>query len=252
MLPWPIARSWQDIRSEKIAGQIKESSFDVILLQEAFIGKFRKAVLEKTKEIYPHQFYLDKNSFLFPFVGSGLFVLSRHPFKVLENVYFDECNRADCLASKGVSLIEMTYPSGKVIQFAHTHLQAGERFGSTRMKQLEQISGLLKKHKKNGVPQILTGDLNIDLYQSEFKGGLDLTRMRFLTLTGDITYTNRLKNKCYRTPGNGMDHGWIDHIWVNDINPLPVMQVKVMTFVSDEGMTCALSDHHALQAHITF
>lgn len=251
MLPKPIKYSWQKYRTNLIQEELKKVDHEVLFFQEAFTGGFHKALRKSLGDTFPHSYYLKKRSFYYP-MGSGVLVMSKYPFKVVDKIYYkrSSCSGADCFASKGVVLVEINLPSGKVVQFANTHLQSGESDGHKRMIQVEQIRAMLKKHERAGVPQFLVGDLNIDSVEPEFHQALDVLQMDYAELQGPILYTNHLKNDCYKTAGDGIHHEWIDHIWSSGANAKKAqMQVKVMDF-DYHGVKCPLSDHHAVEATI--
>ncbi len=248
MLPKPIKYSNQKIRTGVIANAVKGEDYDFVFMQEAFTKSFRSHVGKALKAEYPHQYYLARK-FALKVFGSGVFVLSKNPFKVLDKVYYKECGSADCFARKGSVLIESTLSSGKVVQFAITHLQAIEKLGHVRLSQLNQINGMLAKHKKEGVPQLLIGDLNIDVSEPEFDKGKDLMGMEHTELTGPINHTNVID--CYKK--ETAQEEWIDHMWVSNDAGLKdsAMQVREVTY-EYKGKTCMASDHHALEGVFTF
>lgn len=249
MLPKPIKNSNQQIRTGVIAESLKDQGYDFIFMQEAFMGSFRSHVGKVLKKEYPHQYYLKNNRFLYPFFGSGVFVLGRHPFKVVDKVYYKKCGSADCFAAKGSVLIETTLPSGRVVQLSSTHLQAKESLGSVRISQLNQVKGMLAKNKKRGVPQLLIGDLNIDAKEQEFEDGLKLMGMSATQLTGPVEHTNVID--CYKKPDH--DKEWIDHMWVNNETQMKDSTIRVREIqYTHKGKTCMASDHHAVEGHFTF
>ncbi len=252
MLPRPIKFSLQAERTPLIISEMLKSNADIIFLQEAFQNKFQKEVLKKTKQQYPHQFYLGRESGSFTVYGSGVYLLSRYPFKILNKVYFDDCTGADCFASKGTFLAEFTIPDGPKIQFAPTHMQAGGKNSAIRLKQLSDINSILSINAQNGVPQILIGDLNIDALEGdEFKTALDFMHMNSTPLEGEPGYTNGFPTICYTKPGD--DHKeLIDHIWLKPlISTAKVYHQKVRPFSGKlDGKECPLSDHYAVEAII--
>lgn len=249
MLPKPIKMSNQEIRTKVIAEALKGENYDFIFMQEAFMGSFRKYVGKALKSEYPHQYYLDNNKFIYPFFGSGVFVLGKHPFKVVDRVYYKKCGAADCWASKGAVLVESKLPSGKLIQFAVTHLQAKEKLGSVRLVQLNQAKAMLDKNKRPGIPQFLVGDLNIDTKEQEFEQGQNLMGMNATQLSGPIDHTNVIE--CYKKPDAEKEQ--IDHIWVSRETDL-----KDSTLVARDisyeykGKTCQAADHYAVEGLFTF
>lgn len=253
MLPKPIKSSLQKIRTAVIAEQLSDSSYDLMFFQEAFTEHFRDELVKALGGSYPHQYYLKRGNPIFPVFGSGVFVMSRRPFKVLDKVYYKKCAEADCFASKGAVLIETTLASGKTVQFAPTHLQAGEGedTGAIRLQQLTQLKRMLLKHVKPGVPQIIMGDLNIDVVEPEFQSGLKIMDMAHTNLVGPVRHTNGLQNECYKNPGKHKE--WVDHFWISRQSEVAesAMQVRVFEF-EHKGKTCPSSDHHAIEAHYSF
>ena len=247
MLPWLVKPSMQERRTDAILEQLKNTNYDLIFFQEAFTNQFRDTLTKNLNQTYPHSFYLDKDNKFFSFLGSGLFVLSRHPFKVLDQVYFKDCASFDCFSSKGSLLIEVSYPGNKVYQFAVTHLQAGQQKSAIRMTQLAQIKESLTRHKGHSLAQFLVGDLNIDAASEDFLNALVLLNMKNANLVGAVKTTNARINDCYSTGEKKM---WIDHILINNsaIVQNPEMQVVDFSF-KDNEKTCPSSDHHALEAN---
>jgi endonuclease/exonuclease/phosphatase family metal-dependent hydrolase len=250
MLPSPIKESLQKKRISLIPGKLKETRFDLLFMQEAFMKSFRTSVGKALKKTHPHTYYLKSPSFPFPVFGSGLYVVSKYPVKLLDRVYFKSCTDADCFAAKGAALIEITLPNGDKIQVSNTHLQATENAGAIRMKQLGQIHRMLLRHRDPDIPQFLIGDLNIDTNEPEFMLGLSLLGMDYTHLTGPILWTSGRKNSCYKT---GSRHEWVDHMWFNNYPLLTNtnMRVRNFSFVQD-GAVCPLSDHHAIEASFRF
>jgi endonuclease/exonuclease/phosphatase family metal-dependent hydrolase len=248
MLPAPIKFSHQKVRKEVIAQALKGEGYDFIFMEEAFTKTFRSYVGKALKAEYPHQYYLARK-FALKIFGSGVYILGRHPFKVLDKVYYKECGSADCFARKGSVLIESTLPSGKVVQFAVTHLQAIEKLGDVRMSQLKQVKGMLDKNKKDGVPQFLIGDLNIDRKEPEFDKGLALMDMKHTELTGPIDHTNVIE--CYKNDEH--EEEWIDHMWVNNDVDLKESSITSLELPYEyKGKKCNASDHLAIEGLFTF
>ncbi len=250
MLPKPIKFSLQAERTPLIIDELLKSQADVIFLQEAFQLEFRDELLKKLKKIYTHQYYLDRQPGTLTVYGSGVYLLSRYPFKILHKVYFDDCAKADCFASKGTFLAEMTTPSGQKVQFAPTHLQSNDAQSAIRLKQLADINAVFTINAQNGVPQFLIGDLNIDaLDGTEYKTALDYLHMSSTPLEGEPGYTNGFPTICYNKPGDDKKE-WIDHIWLKPIiSNARVSNKKVRPFSGIlEGKNCPLSDHYAVEA----
>jgi endonuclease/exonuclease/phosphatase family metal-dependent hydrolase len=254
MIPKPINFSLQGQRAPLMAKALKSSSYDIILLQEGFRKRTRGLLNRELRKNFPFQEYLQRSVRPNHFLNSGLLIYSRLPFKVLDHWYFTRCAHADCLSSKGALLIELTLPQGKRIQIVNTHLQAwdNQRAVGVRRQQFLEIKALLKKHAKNGVPQILAGDLNIDgNAQHEYPGILELMEMNSTRLESEIHYTSGLEDSCYKIPG-GTPRQWLDHMWLNEQGAAAqIINKKVRPFFDIlRGEECSLSDHYALEATV--
>lgn len=249
MLPSPFKKSLQSLRAKVIADQLANSETDVMFFQEAFFGISRKAIISELGSRYPYNFYLGADGKLTHIFGSGVFIMSRYPFQVLDKTYFKKCGGFDCFAAKGSVLIETTLPNGRKFQFASTHLQSGDKRGNVRMLQLAQIRAMMDRHKTAGVPQMLIGDLNIIPTEPEFKNGLAAMRMRAAPLTGPIQYTSGRHNDCYKVPGHTTD--WIDHAWMNLDAGVKTAAMRARDFgFSYKNKRCPSSDHYAVETRL--
>ncbi len=250
MLPSPIKKSLQKTRIATIPQKLKETDFDLLFMQEAFIKSFRTNVRKALKATHSHTYYLRSPTFPLPIFGSGLLVISKYPVKILDHVYFKTCTSADCFAAKGAALIEITLPTGDKIQVSNTHMQATQGAGNIRMKQLGQIHRMLLRHRQPDVPQFLIGDLNIDPAEPEFMMGLELLGMDYTRLTGPILWTSGRQNPCYKV---GPRHEWVDHMWFNNYPLITSTEMRVKDFsFQRNGNACPLSDHHAVEASFRF
>lgn len=252
MLPKPIKFTYQSERAEFIINELKNSNYDVVLLQEAFSEDFRKQLKTKLFSKYPHQSYLGRKRGSFTIYGSGAYLLSRLPISILENVHYADCAKTDCFASKGLSLAKIKLSPTQEIQIANTHLQSGKEKGEIRFKQLEQIKRVLDFHRKASVPQVLVGDLNIDAIEGDdFLKALSFLKMKNHPLEGDIQFTNGYPIDCYNKPGDDKKE-WIDHIFLNQDFHGSVKNKKVKVFKAFlGGKECPLSDHYAVEATLS-
>lgn len=253
MLPKPIKFSLQVTRTHKIIEKLKSLPHEVIVLQEAFDRHFRGHIKRDLKKEYPYMYYLGKENLVYPFISSGVFVLSKLPFKTLNYVFFDWCGTADCYASKGAVGLEFgSREDGNQFQLFATHLQSEERFSLSRFHQTNQIADLMEDHEENGVPQLLVGDLNIDGKSSEFDETLHRMEMNHLPLLGEIQNTFGQKNECYKTDGNKLE--WLDHVLFKDSQSnISLSELEPLNFTFErKGKTCPLSDHLPVETNVSF
>ncbi len=185
MLPKPIKSSHQKQRTHAIADLFQTADYDVIFLQEAFSPYFRRHLKAKLKQKYPYYKRLKKKFGIYPIMGPGLVAFSKYPMEQIDHVYYNKCSKADCHASKGVQLVEITLPSGKKIQVANTHMQSGsdQKEAGIRSHQLAQVRKLLKENDDPSIPQLLVGDLNINSFKgTEFENTLVMLQMNQISM----------------------------------------------------------------------
>lgn len=247
MLPKPIKFSLQVTRAHRIVETLNSLPHEVVVLQEAFDRHFRSHIKKDLKDRYPYMYYLGKENLVYPFMSSGVFVLSKIPFKALDYVFFDWCGTADCYASKGVVGLQF-----KKFQLFATHLQSLERFSLSRFHQTNQIIDLMQKHESNGMPQLLVGDLNIDGRSSEFEETIHRMDLTPLQLSGEVQNTFGHKNECYKTDGDKFE--WLDHVLYRDQGEgVSFTEMKSLNFTFErKGKICSLSDHHPVETSVSF
>lgn len=252
MIPRPIRFSYQSERTNFIIHELKNESFDIVFLQEAFSKGFRNKIKSSFKTMYPYQSYLGRRKRSLTVYGPGLYVLSKYPIVTRKYAYFSNCADADCFSSKGVELITVNHPSGKKIQFANTHMQSGGKRSQIRFKQLNQIKRLLNTYAVQGIGQVLVGDLNIDaLSGNDYSKALALLNMKSHPLEGELPYTNGYPIECYKKPGDDQKQ-WIDHILVHQDFSGTVKDKNVRVFNGlFDGKECPLSDHYAVEATLS-
>lgn len=152
-----IKKSDKNKRAHEISDLMNSSDYDIIIFQEAFHIPSRQILIKKLKENYPYMYGpLNKGFFK---TNSGIFVVSKTKLKQLSKIEYRDCNDFDCFARKGCGIFEGEH-NGKIFQILGTHLNSTSK-QEVRELQYEQIyKELLEPHKKDGVAQIICGDLN--------------------------------------------------------------------------------------------
>jgi endonuclease/exonuclease/phosphatase family metal-dependent hydrolase len=249
MLPWPLKSSRQAERRREHVRVLRElENVDLLVLTEAFTPKYRQSIRKGLRERFPHQTHLGARH---PFqMTSGVQILSKHPMRVLGRAFYREARHADKYAAKGVLLVEITLPSGQVVQVAGTHMQSGGVPESRRIRatQLEQIRQLLAQHARPGVPQILTGDLNINALEGdEFQESLNTMGMESGSLTGEVTSSIAQETTCFGLPTREKPK-WIDHTWINRNGSQAAITEHRIEVLRGRvnNQVCELSDHRPI------
>ena len=162
----PIPYSWfhnSVERTENIIQSLKNSKmYDVILFQEAFSEKIQKIIFDDLQSIYPHQI-IPKDQTNFCKTNSGLWVISRNPITLIDEISFSHIRGWDRLSSKGAKLYS-TIKNGQEFYLINTHMQSDykTKYNMVRTNQYTEINeNLISPHIKQGIPLIMCGDLNI-------------------------------------------------------------------------------------------
>ena len=165
MLPPFIRHTGKRRRAELIAELLKNSDYDVLVLQEAFHPAARRKIEAGLGEAFPQRIGPANKKFSIK-TNSGIWILSRHPMKELGVIDYTECEGFDdCMARKGALLVEVDF-HGRPIQILGTHLQAGGPH-AVRHSQYREMRQLIDQYTQPGIPQLLCGDMNTNQADQE-------------------------------------------------------------------------------------
>ena len=164
MLPEPYG--WfhnPHTRAENIIQALKNSeTYDVILFQEAFSANMRNKIFNALKAIYPNQIEPNDNTTFYK-SNSGLWVISRNPITLIDEISFSQLRAWDKLASKGAKLYSII-KNEQEIYLINTHMQSDytTQYSDVRISQYTEIQEeLISPNENSEIPLILCGDLNI-------------------------------------------------------------------------------------------
>lgn len=165
MLPRIVHDNSKCTRAEFIAEELKNSEYQVLVFQEAFLSEARRIIRKHLDGVFPHE-YGPANEKGGIKTSSGIWVLSKIPLRQLEEIKFAQCHGiADCFARKGALLLEGEH-EGQVFQVLGTHLQStGPQ--ATRQAQYKDMRAMLDRHRRPEVPQIVCGDMNTSKSRKE-------------------------------------------------------------------------------------
>lgn len=241
-------------RSRAIVEELKNSDYDVIVFQEAFLPAARKIIREGLLGAFPYAYGPANDNKPGLLTNSGVWVISKIPLKVLGTVEFKDCAGVDCYARKGAMLLSGIWKE-KEFQILGTHLQS-ERQHEVRMKQMDQIFlELLARHRKEDVPQLICGDLNTEQEIKENYCNMlecldaedgETTGIEQSTYNG---YTNQLAEAAWKK-----DKTTLDYVLLRK-NGAKVKMIKrsinVLTRVWKRGRK-DLSDHYGVVCEVNF
>src|SRR6185312_3654471 len=163
MLPRLFVHTGQCLRAKQIAAVLRNQDADVIVFEEAFDNKARNIIREGLKDVFPYESG-DPRKNKFYKTSCGVWIISKVPIHVIKQIFYDQAQGADKLASKGAILVE-GQKDGFCFQLIGTHLQSdpnsGKNVQSIRNVQYAQLrSQLLEPYAEENVPQFLAGDFN--------------------------------------------------------------------------------------------
>ena len=253
MLPHFVAtHSDKKSRARAIGEILMKSDFDVIFFQEAFHSTARNEILTHLQTEFPYQAG-PANKRLFSLkVNSGLWLLSKYPIVYHQSIIYKNKFGIDALSRKGALLVELDV-EGQRIQIAGTHLQNCGPVWLRQAQCVEFYKRLLKPNIREGVPQIICGDFNIDRYSApeDYQFMLQALNATDSNDETDQYSYDRLANDLQVEKGAGRD--LIDYILFRSNEGIAFCSNAVMPV---KWRWCAqhadVSDHYPIQAEVSF
>ncbi len=254
MLPHLVAtHSSKKERAKGIGNLLKASDYDVIVFQEAFHPLARKKIFQLLSKNFPYQAGPANRKLFSLKTNSGIWVFSKHPIVSHQSIIYKNRSGVDALSRKGGLLVEID-AQGQHIQIAGTHLQNSGKVWLRHAQCVEFYERLLKPAMREGVPQIICGDFNID--RNTARESYQFMLQSLDAEDGSINSKNqfsydRLNNDLQVEKGTRQD--LIDYILfrqnggqANCINTIKVLKRKWRDNHED------LSDHYPLEAEVYF
>jgi len=235
-----IQKSSKVKRAKAIAKWVSQHNYHIIVWQETFHHRSRHVLKRKLKKQYPYQ-YGPANKQLFPLAtSSGITIFSTFKMEKLKEHRYRTKVGVDAMAKKGFLALEGDW-QGQTFQILGTHLQA-EGPDENRLKQMDEIvENFIKPFKKQGVPQILCGDMNTEKSGKSYQKMIDKFGVEAYRLDSELQRTNA--------------HSEIDYIFVKP-NGAKINDVKCYSIIPEmewgKNGEKWLSDHYAIDARIKF
>ena len=182
-------------RAENIVHTLNTAeNYDVILFQEVFSGRIRKLMYKGLQSIYPYQL-IPKDQSCIGKSNSGLWVVSKSPIMLIDEIAFSNQKNWDALSSKGAKLYSVVQ-DGQEFHIINTHMQAdyNKKNENIRIQQYTEIhEKLILPNKNNEIPLILCGDLNI--YKPvQLMDMLEKLKLKNGPLVGSLQFSTTGKN----------------------------------------------------------
>ena len=194
-------RKMQEERTDWIIEYLKNSNFDVVLLQECFDRDFIQSISKELAGEYPFQ--TTPRRPIWYKLSNGLMILSRHPMSIENEISFSYAAQSDVFASKGAILAKIQIDTHAIF-VVNTHLQADyetRRHQAIRKKQLSEIKKNLLQGMNPTMDKLLIGgDLNVEenIVDEEYKELIETFKSR------DLVY------EFFKKPSSSFDR---DNYW---------------------------------------
>lgn len=192
-------------RMRAIADVLARLDPDIVGLQEAFIARDRRLLVESLAETrLRHHVRFPAGT-----VGNGLLILSAWP---IEESYFHRYEQSnpwyriwegDWWAGKGVGLARVRLPGGVVADFYNTHAQAGRghrtRYLEVRTVQMEGLARFVNATAAGTGPAFVVGDFNTKLDYGDLQAAIAGAGLeRIMTVPSNIDHIFAVRNPRYR------------------------------------------------------
>ena len=222
-------------RAENIVHTLNTAeNYDVILFQEVFSGRIRKLMYNGLQSIYPYQL-IPKDQSCIGKSNSGLWVVSKSPIMLIDEIAFSNQKNWDALSSKGAKLYSVVQDEQK-FHIINTHLQADYKteYNEIRTQQYTEIyEKLILPNDKSEIPLILCGDLNISKPE-KLKIMLEKLHLMNGPLSGDLQFSSM-----------GKYQQLLDYILVKSDNfQFESIERKILNISKNPK---SLSDHYPIQ-----
>ena len=188
MLPSIFVPSGKIRRSKRIAEQLQNLNYDIIIFQEAFHAQSRNIISKHLNNKYPYRYGPANKPWYSVKTNSGIWILSKIPLQILHELDFCQCEKEDCFARKGALMLQGNW-NGNSFQIIGTHLEAGGPIAIKESQYLEIKEQLIDEYAQDSVPLFICGDMNTALGSNLYNNMLSILDATDGCLEGSITNT---------------------------------------------------------------
>jgi endonuclease/exonuclease/phosphatase family metal-dependent hydrolase len=251
LLPELAAETDQAARAARMAPHLV--GYDVLVLQEVFVNRWREALLAELAASYPYQGDLvgaDGARGMPWRQDGGVVVLSRWPIERQATLRFGTvCSGTDCLADKGVAYAAVRVGERLVHVFG-THAQSiyGRDVAAVRAAQFALLRGFVAAQAIPAEePVLIAGDLNVDAYTPELSAMLDVLDADWPAVDGEVRFTWDPRSNAW---AGGRSQHWFDYVLVAADHARPTSSWNRALPLRDGDLD--LSDHFAVWGRLVF
>ena len=235
-----LVRKKQKIRCPKIVQYLNASEFDIVILQEVFDKKREIELFTGLSTRYPHILKPIKEGFNLK-LSSGIMILSRHPFELIDHIIFNVSKKSDRGAQKGCSLVQINL-NNKQLMIAGTHLDSKNENSRTLQYKLTKEK-IINPYIKNSIPFFLVGDFNTNICSEGYKKMISTFGLENHHLDDERPYTfdefNSWNPKGYKS--------WIDFIFYQKSDKVKIIDQYILRpKMRYEKSSIDLADHYQI------
>ena len=213
LLPEIAASTRQSERARALAPHLL--GYDVLVLQELFVNRWRDALLTDLAGAYPFRSDLvgrDGARGVPWRQDGGVVILSRHPIERRATMTFDAvCAGTDCLADKGVAYVAIRV-AGRMVHVFGTHAQSVYGGAGAPRVRAAQFTLLRDFVATLGIPStdlvVVAGDLNVDAWSDERAAMLTILDATWPPIDGSTRFTWDPDRNAFADP----PAQWLDYV----------------------------------------
>ncbi|MDF1522749.1 MAG: sphingomyelin phosphodiesterase [Trueperaceae bacterium] len=251
LLPEIAADTDQATRAARMAPHLV--GYDVLVLQELFVNRWREALLVELAASYPYQGDLvgvDGARGMPWRQDGGVVVLSRWPIERQASLRFGSvCSGTDCLADKGVAYAAVRVGERLVHVFG-THAQSiyGRDVAAVRAAQFALLRAFVAAQAiPADEPVLIVGDLNVDAHTPELDAMLAALDADWPEVDGEVRFTWDPRANAW---AGGRSQHWFDYVLVAADHAQPGLAWNRALPLRDGELD--LSDHFAVWGRLVF
>lgn len=235
-----LVRKKQKSRLPKIIQYLNSTDFDIVVLQEVFdkliANKFQSDLGIK----YPYTLNPIKQGFNWK-LSSGVMILSKYPFDLVDHVIFKVSKKSDRGAQKGCSIVKINIKD-KSVFLAGTHLDSKNK--DSRNLQFSLINEkIIKPYINDSIPFFLAGDLNTNYNSTQYDSMMVEFNLLNFGLNDDRPYTYDEFNSWNEMGYNA----WIDFILYQKSRKVEVLNQYILRpTMKYKNKKMDLSDHYQI------
>jgi endonuclease/exonuclease/phosphatase family metal-dependent hydrolase len=201
-----------------------QEPIDAIVFNESFVGVCAPGLrMTDVLAYYGWSYQLPRLSTWWKPSNGGTFIASKWPIVASQNIVYEACSAADCLAAKGVqyAMIEKTVAGrSKFFHVFGTHLQGyrGTNVAGVRQQQLQELAEFVMQQRiPADAPVLLAGDFNIrGPSGAAFQDLVDILRVAVPTIVGERRGTMDVDNTLF-----GRGPWWVDYVLPSAVHQQP-------------------------------